>query len=179
MLTQLRRLGITHLRQEDGMNICSSLQKLSNLRSLILVSINEDEIIDLQHIYPLSSAPQFLRNLFLQGRLEKLPQWIPSLYGLARVYLRWSKLSDDPLQSLEDLPNLLELRLNRAYKGEGLCFKARRFKRVTGLYLIMLEGLRGLRVEEGVMPHLEHLYLSKCELLEEVPSGIQHLTSLK
>ncbi|GMP52513.1 hypothetical protein CsSME_00018290 [Camellia sinensis var. sinensis] len=29
------------------------------------------------------------------------------------------------------------------------------------------------------MPHLEELYIQNCELVEELPFGIEHLTNLK
>ncbi|XP_059658754.1 disease resistance protein RPM1-like [Cornus florida] len=72
-LTRLKRLGITKLRREDGIALCSSLEKLSNLLALSVRSVEEDEIIDIQH---LSSPPRFLQQLYLKGRLEMLPLWI-------------------------------------------------------------------------------------------------------
>ncbi|XP_028102439.1 disease resistance protein RPM1-like [Camellia sinensis] len=176
-LTQLRRLGILKLRREDGVGLCLSIEKLSNLRSLGVTSIEDDEILDLQS---LSAAPQFLQRLYLTGRLEKLPQWITSLHGLTRLSLWWSKLRDDPLKSLQDFPNLVRLSLAyEAYEGEGLCFKAGRFQRLKRLSLIRLKGLRWLTMEEGTMSRLEDLYFWNCELLEELPSGIEHLSNLK
>ncbi|CAL5321419.1 unnamed protein product [Camellia sinensis] len=146
-LTQLRRLGILKLRKEDGVGFCSSIEKLSNLRSLDVTSIEEDEILDLQSLSP---APQFLQRLYLNGRLEKLPQWITSLHGLTRLCLWWSKLRNDPLKSLQDLPNLVFFSLvNEAYEGEGLCFKAGRFQRLKYLCLNSLKELRWLTMEEG------------------------------
>ncbi|XP_028065561.1 disease resistance protein RPM1-like [Camellia sinensis] len=176
-LTQLRRLHIQKLRSEDGEGLCSSLEKLSNLRSLIVRATEEDEIIDLDS---LSSPPQLLRTLFLEGSLHKLPHWIPSLHNLVRVSLAWSKLrDDDPLKSLEGLPNLVEVELLQTYEGEGLCFKASGFQRLVRLYLNRLKGLRWVKVEVGSMPHLEEIYIQNCELVEELPSGIEHLTNLK
>ncbi|KAA8521226.1 hypothetical protein F0562_011937 [Nyssa sinensis] len=116
-LTQLRRLGITKLRKEAGKDLCSSIAKMSNLQSLSITSIEEDEIIDLQS---LSSTPQFLRTLFLKGRLEKFPYWISSVRSLTNLSLTCSQLrDDDPLQSLQDFPNLLEVEHNRAYDGKS------------------------------------------------------------
>ncbi|KAA8521224.1 hypothetical protein F0562_011939 [Nyssa sinensis] len=177
-LTQLRRLGIEKLTRENGMALCSSIAKLHNLQSLSITSTKEDEIIDLQS---LSSAPQFLRTLFLQGRLEQFPCWIPSLHSLDKVILSWSHLksSDDPLQSLQDLPNLSELELVQAYDGEELCFKAGGFQRLKELWLITLKGLRWVTMEKGTMPRLEEMYIRNCKLMEQVPSGIEHLTNLK
>ncbi|CAL5436122.1 unnamed protein product [Camellia sinensis] len=176
-LTQLRRLGILNLRREDGVGLCSSIEKLSNLRSLYVTSIEENEILDLQSLSP---APQFLQRLYLRGYLEKLPQWITSLHGLTCLSLWWSKLKDDPLKSFQDLPNLVFLSLPyEAYEGEGLCFKAGRFQRLKRLYLGRLKGLRWLTMEEGTMSRLEDLLIFNCELLEELPSGIEHLSNLK
>ncbi|XP_028083105.1 disease resistance protein RPM1-like [Camellia sinensis] len=175
-LTQLRRLGIRKLRREDGVALCSSIEKLSNLRSLDITPTKEDEILNLQS---LSRAPQFLQRLYLNGRLEKLPDWITSLYGLTTIFLRWSKLMDDPLESLQDLPNLCRLELVHAYEREGLCFKAGKFQSLKQLGLTSLEGLRWVTVEESAMPRLENLLIADCKLVEELPFGIEHLSNLK
>ncbi|KAL7171023.1 hypothetical protein ACSBR2_035812 [Camellia fascicularis] len=175
-LTQLRRLGIRKLRREDGVALCSSIEKLSNLRSLDITPTKEDEILNLQS---LSRAPQFLQRLYLNGRLEKLPDWITSLYGLTTIFLRWSKLRDDPLESLQDLPNLCRFELVHAYEGEGLCFKAGKFQSLNQLGLTSLKGLRWVTVEESTMPRLENLLIADCKLVEELPFGIEHLSNLK
>ncbi|KAL7202594.1 hypothetical protein ACSBR1_034124 [Camellia fascicularis] len=176
-LTLLRRLGILKLRKEDGVDLCSSVEKLSNLRSLDVTSIEKDEIIDLESLLP---PPQFLQQLYLIGRLEKLPQWITSFHGLGNVCLWWSKLRDDPLKSLQDLPNLVLLSLaDEAYEGEGLCFKAGRFQRLEYLHLDSLKGLRRLTMEEGTMSRLKEPTIMKCELLEKLFPSIGHLSNLK
>ncbi|KAK3001347.1 hypothetical protein RJ639_020726 [Escallonia herrerae] len=175
-LTQLRRLGITKLRSKDGMAFCSSIEKLTNLRSLYVDSVAEHEILDLQS---LSSAPQFLQTLELGGRLEKFPQWIPSLHSLIRISLIYSQLGDDPLQSLEALPNLEVLSFREAYEGESLTLKAGGFQRLKVLWLRQLKGLRSLTVEDGATPRLEELYIYNCKLVDKQPSGIQHLTNLQ
>ncbi|CAL5392905.1 unnamed protein product [Camellia sinensis] len=176
-LTQLRKLQIESLRNEDGRVLCSSLEKLSNLRSLIVRATGDDKIIDLDS---LSSPPPLLRTLRLEGSLRKVPHWIPSLHSLVRVILRWSKLRDvDPLESLQGLPNLVELRLFQTYEGAELCFKAGGFQRLVRLYLRRFKGLRWVKVEAGSMPYLEQLFIRQCGLVEELPSGIEHLTSLK
>ncbi|KAL7188050.1 hypothetical protein ACSBR1_037987 [Camellia fascicularis] len=175
-LTQLRELHIGDLRREDGVTLCSSIEKLNNLRLLEVMSTKKDEILDLQSVSP---VPLFLQHLNLFGRLEKFPHWIPSLHGLVALTLGWSKLRDDTLQSLQELPNLAKLIFDEAYEGEGLCFKAGGFQRLKELHLSKLKGLRWVRVEEGAMPHLERLSIRSSELMEEVPSGIEHLTHLQ
>ncbi|KAI8570194.1 hypothetical protein RHMOL_Rhmol01G0014700 [Rhododendron molle] len=176
-LTQLRKLHILRLAQEDGKVLCSSLEKRNILQSLFVGAKEEDEIIDLDS---LSSAPRRLRMLYLKGRLQNLPHWIHSLHNLTRVCLWWSKLRDvDPLQSFQDLPNLVSLDLKAAYEGEGLCFKASGFQRLKCLCLNQMEGLKWVRVEAGSMPLLEEAYLWNCKSMKKLPLGIEHLTNLK
>ncbi|CAA2976221.1 disease resistance RPM1-like [Olea europaea subsp. europaea] len=176
MMTELRRLCLTKLRREDGMAICSSIEKLHNLRSLNLKSTGENEVLDLQY---LSSPPPFLQRLYLTGCIEKFPIWIRSLQNLIKVYFRWSKLRDDPLQYLQDLPNLVHLEFLVGFTGEELCFKAGKFQRLKLLDFDKLEPLRRVIVEKGAMPHLEKLVIQRCNLLERIPQGIEHLIELK
>ncbi|ONI05988.1 hypothetical protein PRUPE_5G032700 [Prunus persica] len=102
-LVQLRRLGIV-LGKEDLKVLCSSIEKLSKPCALSITSVEEDGIIDLQH---LSSSPLLLQRLYLQGRLETLPHCIPSLHSIVMLCLKWSRLKDDPLVFLQYLPNLV------------------------------------------------------------------------
>ncbi|KAG8369392.1 hypothetical protein BUALT_Bualt14G0006400 [Buddleja alternifolia] len=175
-LTKLRSLSLMKLRKEDGKDLCSSLANLTSLHSLYIGSMAEDEIIDL--LYPISPIPP-LQTLELRGRLQKIPQWIPSLLGLTRCYLKYCMVEDDPLESLQKLPSLKVVELYHTYVGEGLCFRASMFPRLTKLSLIRLEGLSWVRVEEGSMPLLQELNIWDCKLMMEVPSGIEHLTKLQ
>ncbi|PIN19661.1 Apoptotic ATPase [Handroanthus impetiginosus] len=178
-LTQLQRLGITKLRREDGKELCSSLAKLTNLRSLNIVSFEEGEFIDLE--YPLSpSTFPFLRTLELQGRLERIPQWIASLNALTKLNLRWSRLQEDALEYIQGLPNLLVLNLDcGSYEGPELSFKVGTFQRLHRLSLSRLKGLRWVRVEKGSMPLLHDMALWDCKLMMEIPVGIEHLINLE
>ncbi|XP_010056216.2 disease resistance protein RPM1 [Eucalyptus grandis] len=175
-LTQLSRLGILKLRKEDGRALCSSIMKLTNLRAISVASIEEDEILDLQH---LTSPPQLLQRIYLKGRLEMLPNWLATLHSLVKLHLRWSRLKDDPLISLQSLPNLVHLELLQVYEGKTLCFKAKGFKKLRILGLDNFDELRSVEVEEGAMPSLEKLIIQRCKLLEKLPSGIEYLTKLK
>nr|XP_027081479.1 disease resistance protein RPM1-like [Coffea arabica] len=187
-LTQLRELGITKLRREDGKELCSSLAKLTSLHRLSIESIGEGnddhEIIDLNHHPSSSSSSSFLQSLHLLilcGRLEKMPQWVAHLHGLVRIDLNWSRLrgDEDPLESLRHLPNLGKINFCGSYQGEGLCFQAGGFLNLKKLHLKRMEGLRWMRVEEGALPRLHQLILDQLPLLEELPLGIQHLSHLQ
>ncbi|XP_062076241.1 disease resistance protein RPM1-like [Humulus lupulus] len=175
-LTQLRRLGIIKLRREDGKVLCSSIEKLTNLRALSIASIEEDEIIDLDH---LSTPPVLLQRLYMRGRLEMLPHWISSLQSLVKLSLKWSRLKDDPLVYLQHIPNLVQLILCQVFTGDKLCFRAGGFRKLKILGLDDFDELKCIQLEPGAMEFLENLSIRQCERLETVPSGIENLTKLK
>ncbi|XP_073140487.1 disease resistance protein RPM1-like [Henckelia pumila] len=178
-LTQLRDLGITKLRREDGRDLCLSLVKLTNLRWLYIAGMNKDEAIDLDQSLSCLHLP-FLRTIILHGHLEKFPRWLCSLHGLTTVQLFWSRLREDPLQHLEDLPNLVCLQMFMfAYEGEELIFKGRKFKKLERLSLVRLRGLKSVRVKKDCMPHLKRLVLEDCKGMDELPENIEHLSNLQ
>ncbi|XAR49674.1 hypothetical protein NMG60_11032940 [Bertholletia excelsa] len=174
-LTQLRMLHLVKLRSKDGMALCSSIEKLRNLEILYIESLENDGMLNLQSLSP----AHILKDLLLIGHLEKLPNWISSLHHLSHLMLRWSKLKDDPLPTLEHLPNLVNLQLIYAYEGEGLRCKTESFKKLQRLYLGGLRRLRWLTFEKGAMPQLKELIFRECQKLEDLPSGIEHLTKLQ
>ncbi|XP_054775805.1 disease resistance protein RPM1-like isoform X2 [Prosopis cineraria] len=175
-LTQLRRLGMRKLKKEDGAALCSSIQKMTNLRSLSITARKDYEIIDIQNI---AKPPTYLRRLYLRGRLEKLPKWITSLQNLVRLYLKWSSLKEDPLIYLQDLPNLIQLEFLQVYVGEKLHFKPNGFPSLKLLGLDDLTNLKSMLVEEGAMANLKRLIIQRCGSLKQVPLGLEHLTKLK
>ncbi|XXG76659.1 hypothetical protein AAC387_Pa08g0964 [Persea americana] len=94
------------------------------------MATSEEELLNME---PLSSPPTHLETLILCGRLERLPLWIVSLQNLTKVGLRWSQLNEDPLSSLQALPNLRTLYLEKAYVGKDLCFRRRHFLQLKAL----------------------------------------------
>ncbi|AES95654.2 putative P-loop containing nucleoside triphosphate hydrolase, leucine-rich repeat domain, L [Medicago truncatula] len=178
-LSQLRRLGIMRLREEDGKEFCWCIEKLTSLCALSVTSEGEDKFIDLTS---LCKPPPFLQRLYLSGRLQELPSWIPSLHNLARLFLKWSCLKHDPLVYLQDLPNLAHLELLQVYDGGEnmlLHFKCGKFTKLKVLGLDKFEGLSQVIVGKGAMPWLETLSIGRCESLKKVPSGIENLAKLQ
>ncbi|KAK7407110.1 hypothetical protein VNO78_08753 [Psophocarpus tetragonolobus] len=175
-LSQLRRLGILKLREEDGKAFCLSIERLTNLLALSVTSEEENKVIDLTL---LCTPPPFLNRLYLSGRLQELPSWIQSLQSLARLFLKWSCLNYDPLVYLQDLPNLAHLELLQVYNGDILHFRCGKFKKLKILGLDKFDGLKQVTVGKDAMPCLERLSIGRCELLKKVPSGIEHLSKLK
>ncbi|KAL4618524.1 hypothetical protein ACB092_06G016900 [Castanea dentata] len=175
-LAQLRKLSISKLKRENGMDLCTAIQKMSHLRSLEISATNEEEVLNLQS---LPSPPLLLQTLSLHGRLEKLPKWILKLKSMVRIVLSWSKLMEDPLKVLQALPNLMRLSLHDGYGGEQLHIEGRSFQKLKDLRFQNLGGLNRMIIDEGALPFLEFLQIRECPQLKEVPSGIHHLKSLK
>ena len=172
-LRQLRRLGIVNLLEEDGPSMCASISNMKYLESLLIFS-KDDGILNLQTI---SHPPRYLRRLDLHGGLSKLPDWLPVLQSLVWVDLVNSRLSYDPMEVLQALPNLLQLFLHNVYGGECFCFTELGFQKLKVLRLYDMKGLKTLNIHEGALPVLEHLEIGTCPQME-VPSGIRLLKTL-
>lgn len=175
-LTSLRRLGILKLREEQGMDLCYTLDRLKHLTALYLVSLNKTESLQFDS---LSSPPKYLQRLNLKGSLPALPGWIASLQYISKLVLQYSNLKSDPLKALQKLPSLVVLELRQAYAGEELCCDPSGFSKLKKLGLHELERLRRIRIAEGSMPGLERLDITACTVLETVPDGIENLKNIE
>ncbi|XP_061353470.1 disease resistance protein RPM1-like [Gastrolobium bilobum] len=174
-LRQLRKLGLKNVKREFRTALCDSIKEMICLESLYISAISEDEIIDLQFI---SSLPK-LRRLHLFGGLEELPNWVPRLELLVRLSFRYSKLKDDPLKSLKDLPNLLRLSITcDAYVGEMLHFEVG-FQKLKRLYLIELNNVNSIVIDNGALPALDRMQLMRMPQLKEIPSSFHLLENLE
>ncbi|KAG6774937.1 hypothetical protein POTOM_018355 [Populus tomentosa] len=174
-LTQLRRLGILKLREEQGMDLCYTLDRLKHLTALYLVSLNNTEVLQFDS---LSSPPKYLQRLDLKCSLPALPGWIASLQYISKLVLQYSNLKSDPLKALQKLPSLVVLELRQAYAGEELCCDPSGFSKLKRLGLHELERLRRIRIAKGSMPGLERLDITACTVLETVPDGIENLKNI-
>ncbi|XP_062093359.1 disease resistance protein RPM1-like [Humulus lupulus] len=177
-LTQLTRLGILKLGTEHGDALFSSIRELKLLRSLRLASRTEDEALSFQ--FESFSSLRLLQRLDMRGPVEKSLEGIQNLTNLSTLYLSGCRLQVDPLESLQDLPNLVSLCFDeRAYDGESLCFKAGSFLMLRDLRISRLENLRRVAVEDKALSHLEDMFLMNCKLLKEIPSGIERPRNLQ
>ncbi|XP_062162302.1 disease resistance protein RPM1-like [Alnus glutinosa] len=175
-LSQLRGLGISRMTAKRGKALCTSIQNLAHLEILVVNSISENEIIELESI---SSPPPFLEHIYLRGRLKKLPNWILELPNLGTLILFFSSLKEDPLSCVQALPNLITLSLNHAYDGEQLHFKEGGFRKLKKLTLRELKKLKMVEIGRGSLLGLEQLEIGPCPQMKELPSGIQYLERLK
>ena len=159
-LIELRKLGITELKEEDGKYLCASIEKMEHLSSLYVKSASKEENLDLNHV---SKPPQLINSLFLEGRLQKIPEWISLLNSLFKIKLRWSKLEDSPLKFLWALPSLKELHLYDAYTGKRLEFSAEWFLELRMLEIEQCSPLNEVVIQKRAMPKLQKLAIRNCD----------------
>ncbi|KAL7205115.1 hypothetical protein ACSBR2_018103 [Camellia fascicularis] len=176
-MTQLKRFGITKVREVDEEDLCTAIQNMSLLRRLSVMVIDEDEYLRMDALS--STPPRYLNVLVLVGKLEKVPCWFHSLQNLTFLALRWSRLTEDPIPYIQALPNLGLLNLCNAYEGGGqLCF-SEGFHKLRILNLWNFPQLNEIIIERGVMPGLQEFYIGTCMQLKILPHGIEYLEDLQ
>ncbi|KAI8027991.1 Disease resistance protein RPM1 [Camellia lanceoleosa] len=176
-MTQLKRIGITKVREVDEEDLCTAIQNMSLLRRLSVKVIDEDEYLRMDALS--STPPRYLKKLILVGKLEKVPCWFHSLQNLTFLSLRWSRLAEDPIPYIQALPNLGRLYLCNAYEGGGqLCF-SEGFHKLRILSLWNFPQLNEIIIERGVMPGLQEIFIRKCMQLKILPHGIEYLEDLQ
>ncbi|KAL7249310.1 hypothetical protein ACSBR1_011461 [Camellia fascicularis] len=186
---KLQNLEILDLKQTYVTKLPDDILKLKRLRHILLYRHIQDHIPPVRFKYQCEfKAPTEIGSLSSLHKLcsiETNHDNGTSLLGEVGKLTQLSKLQIESLKnedgrvlcsSLEKLSNLRSL---ITHEGEELCFKAGGFQKLVKLYLRGLKGLRWVKVEAGSMPRLEELVIWQCELVEELPSGIEHLTSLK
>ncbi|PON38695.1 NB-ARC domain, LRR domain containing protein [Parasponia andersonii] len=151
-LTELRKLGIKKLRSADGRISCDCIQIMNYLESLDVATISEDEMLDLESM----------------------------LENLVRIRISWSKLEDDLVKALKNLPNLLDIGFSsNAYYGEELKFEEGAFPKLKVLRVRSSSKLRWLIIEEGALCNLEEFHIGPRLQLKELSCGFQHLRNLE
>ncbi|KAK9922847.1 hypothetical protein M0R45_031290 [Rubus argutus] len=174
-MNQLTRIGITNVKKSDEMHLCDSIQKLQLLQHLELMACDEEEILGTN---ALSSPSPQLRGVLLVGKLEKVPFWFHSLRNLTSLGLHWSRLEEDLLPYIADLPCLGRLILVNSYVGKELCF-GRGFVKLTKLMLRNFPSVNKITIEKGVMPNLKFFEVGNCNELKTLPLGLEYLTNLQ
>ncbi|KAL3812446.1 hypothetical protein ACJIZ3_013714 [Penstemon smallii] len=121
-----------------------------------------------------------LRKLDLVGRVAKLPGHSHFYERITKLTLRNSSLEEDPMVTLEKLPNLYSLILRKnSFVGSVLRCSARGFDQLRTLEFQGLSFLEGWIVEEGSMPNLLRLTIDECISLRMVPEGIKFISTMR
>ncbi|KAL2475951.1 Disease resistance protein RPM1 [Abeliophyllum distichum] len=174
-LSQLRKLGLTGIRTEFGRDLCASIEQMVKLTTLDVCTTKKEEYLELGD---LAKPPLCLQRLYLKGRLSEFPKWISSLKNLFKICLKWSRLQYSPLNSLLDLPYLMELQMVDCYVGEELVFEHSSFKKLKNL-LIELPELHTILIQKEAMPELQQMSLRRCQNLKMPPFGIDTLAKIE
>ena len=121
-----------------------------------------------------------IEKLNLYYRIKKLPEAHQFSPNLAKLTLRKTFLEEDPMPTLEKLPNLKILRLIRSYGVvKNMACSEGGFPLLQYLLLEKLYYLEEWGVEEGAMPSLYHLTIDYCGELKAIPDGLRFVTTLQ
>uniref|UniRef100_A0A0E0REY3 Rx N-terminal domain-containing protein n=1 Tax=Oryza rufipogon TaxID=4529 RepID=A0A0E0REY3_ORYRU len=179
-LTNLQRLGVTGLGQEEGKELWNSIKNLNRLQRLEVRSESLDFLVNNKDID--ATPPKYLVSLRLCGLLDELPVWIKSLNDLTKVKLIGTQLKQDDIHRLKDLRNLASLGLwEKSYKEKSLIFNDGTFRKLIFLDIDGLEIIETVNIEKGAMPELQQLWVNRCQKLSDDDnglSGVLHLLNL-
>ncbi|XP_075643657.1 disease resistance protein RPM1-like [Castanea sativa] len=174
--TDLRKLGITELKEIEGKDLCASIEKMKHLYSLSVSSASKEVYLDLKDM---KESPRLLQKLSLGGRLKEIPAWVGELYNLYKIELKWSKLQNSPLEALHALPSLKELHLYAAYTGVFLEFIAQPFLELRILEVEQCNQLNQVVILEQALPKLQKLIIINCDRLAMVHITMNMLSQLE
>ncbi|CAL5377068.1 unnamed protein product [Camellia sinensis] len=204
-LTNLRQVEVLSEDHKDLAVILKSPILLNNSNSLLLPSLSfsivgEFKTEEEQSLLRQLLGCHHLRKLFLDGsfnRANKLPDQFPP--NLTNLRLWDTKLDEDPMPTLEKLPNLrsLSLGFNSYIGNEMVCSSGPSsisgggggggyggcdsggFPKLKSLALVNIRNLEKWRVEQGAMPCLFRLDIFNCKKLKEIPDGLRFITTLR
>ncbi|KAJ1407093.1 hypothetical protein SESBI_24622 [Sesbania bispinosa] len=151
-LKNLQKLKLAfQLTELEQDTVASKIVQLKQLNSLRLRSIDEDDKL----------------------RMSRLPQ------NLIDLTLSASKLSDDPMTELQNLPELKSLCLYAdSYTGIKMVCASGSFRKLQVLRFWKLWNLQEWDVKDGAMPSLVEFEARFCGNLE-YPTGLKHLKALR
>ncbi|KAI7986329.1 putative disease resistance protein [Camellia lanceoleosa] len=154
-------IGADHLRQTSlSVEFCKKEEELTLLKQLL----------GCHHLYRLS----------IHGIIPELPEYCQGFFpNLIELTLVGCNLEEDPMPTLERLPNLQYLDLRGAFVGDKMVCSANGFPQLKTLYLSMLTHLKEWKVEKGAMPNLSALQIGSCRGLEMVPEGLRFIATLQ
>lgn len=187
-LTQNVAVGLNHLPKllklsvgevEGGKNslcLSESINQMKDLSSLTIKCAWRKEI-QIQISNPLEN----LEKLRVGGWIRDLLRWISRLSSLKYLHLWDCMLNQDPISSLQHLPNLVVLSLSKAFKGKQIgCDNIAGFPKLKRLSIFHFEELtEWTKIEEGSMEKLQILTIGWCRKLKLPPRGLESLKDLE
>ncbi|KAK4707656.1 hypothetical protein R3W88_028581 [Solanum pinnatisectum] len=171
-----------------GVKMTEAIAKgIINLRGIRKLSIGAVQGL---HLLPLFKAdesykfpfPQLysLEKLCIGGpMMNNLLDWVGKLQYVKSLYSWDSKLTKDPLRSLQHLSNLMVLSLCNSYDGKNIEFGHEGFPKLKKLSILHCQNLKSWEeIPHGAMTKLETLNFGYCPSLVELPKGLEKLNYL-
>ncbi|KAK7349299.1 hypothetical protein VNO77_06559 [Canavalia gladiata] len=178
-LKNLKNLKIAfQLTETEKETLAGKIVQLNQLHSLRLRSVNEIGGPEKLTMYNMSrmenlSSFQLFGELEHKLRMSRLPQ------NLTDLTLSASKLLDDPMPELQNLPKLKSLCFYaNSYIGKRMVCTTGTFLQLQVLRLWNLTELEEWDVKEGAMPNLMEFEVRSCINLP-CPIGLKHLKALR
>ncbi|XP_031114483.1 probable disease resistance RPP8-like protein 2 [Ipomoea triloba] len=174
-LTQLTELDITFKEGEECWRaICDSINKLTNIRSLFILS--QHNRFNMVWEFGNFSPPVYLEKLALYN-FQKLVNFTCTLNYLRSINIQQCYVDGDFFNILEKLPSLVCLNIH-SYRGKQLLCSDGSFPKLKKLE-IFCEELTKWEIGKEAMKCLESLSIRKCYCLEMFPEGLRELKYLK
>jgi disease resistance protein RPM1 len=155
-----------------------TLSKIHHLSTLYIRTGNEDEELQLETL-----SSNHLKKLILKGRLSegtlKSPFFSTNGDALHEISLVWSQLAENPVPCLSEFSNLTKICLLKAYTGQELNFQPEWFPNVKTITLCDLPHVNKMCIHEGALVRLELLQIRDLVELQDIPTGLEYLKSLK
>ncbi|CAL5441494.1 unnamed protein product [Camellia sinensis] len=184
-LIKLRQLEDATFRKIDNQDLAAFINYLSSgakhLRqtslSVDFCGKREEELILLKQLL----GCDHLYRLSIPGIIPELPEYCQSFSpNLIELTLKECQLREDPMPTLERLPNLQYLKLDlHAFVEEKMVCSANGFPKLKTLDLFFLFFPIEWEVEKGAMPNLSALEIRSCLRLEMVPKGLKFIATLQ
>ncbi|MFQ6653816.1 hypothetical protein Gotur_025038, partial [Gossypium turneri] len=148
------------------------------LHSLSIIT-SGDKSIDPKHLAHLLSNCTSICKLSVETRISELPEYHYFSSHLAYIQLSRCLLVEDPMPTLEKLPNLRILEFDSSFQGKEMFCSAQGFPKLESLILAELYYLEEWKVDEGAMPSLQRLEIEECRNLKMLPERLRFITTLK
>ncbi|XVF78596.1 hypothetical protein PTKIN_Ptkin14bG0147100 [Pterospermum kingtungense] len=180
-LTNLRVLKIRwHFNIED---LKEDLDKSPIIGSKFLHSLSvscDTYGVDPRHLEHLLLSCACICKLSLKVDIGKLPEYDYFSEEITYIHLSLSRLNEDPMPTIEKLPNLRVLQFDdSAFIGMKMICSAGGFPKLDSLSLESLGNLEELQVDEGAMPVLRRLEIVNCRKMKMVPDGLRSIETLQ
>ncbi|WJX80823.1 hypothetical protein P8452_63770 [Trifolium repens] len=180
-MKKLRKLVLNDPRyfQKFAESFSFSNEKLECLESLSLKTdllSFPDEVVDAEKL--VLGCPS-LHKLHIEGRMERLPEAQLFSPQLSKLTLWGCKLVEDPMVTLERLPNLKYLSCWEMFVGKKMVCSPNGFPKLEVLVIRGFSNLEEWVVENQAMSFLYRLSISDCNKLKTVPDGLKFVAGLQ